>query len=306
MGKPSRARKALNATPSVVGDKIRGAAMVYEKSGQHERAEGMRQAAGMVDKHARGGSEDLVDFALMRIDEAVSILTGIRRQVRADLGDALVAAANVPAPKKPGKFTQTATWARAMRQESAEPRPLPKPSVPSMLTPLASGPALMPCERAILTVLKARGKPTTRRQILILSRYRDSGSFAKALTTLKGAGYITAPNTNVFTVTPEGSAAVGHVMALPTGPESVAYWANELGPCAGGILKALARTYPHSLSIEALIDNIDAHDGVRYSNPPSGSFHKALTLLRKLELMEGTTRGEGSLHASDTLMTVDQ
>jgi hypothetical protein len=81
----SAARKSLSATPSVVGDKIRTAAAVYEKAGQRDRAEGMRQAADIVDKHARGGSEDLVDFALMQIDEAVGILTDIRRQVRADL-----------------------------------------------------------------------------------------------------------------------------------------------------------------------------------------------------------------------------
>jgi hypothetical protein len=302
----SAARKSLSATPSVVGDKIRTAAAVYEKAGQRDRAEGMRQAADIVDKHARGGSEDLVDFALMQIDEAVGILTGIRRQVRADLDKpaappgilrrAAAARLDVPVPSSlldtPKPRPKAATSENFGLGNHHVPAPVREAAIPID----TSRPTLTRCEAAILRTLKARGTATSKPQVAVMTGYRvNSGSFNKAFTDLKAAGYIDVEQAGLYVITEAGSAAIGEVDPLPTGREALGFWTRKLGACAGAILQVMYDDYPRSVDKEDLADRAGALVSGKPYSSNSGSFNKALTQLRKIELVEG-------LRASRTLM----
>jgi len=278
--KQSPARKSLSAAPSVVGDKVRAAAMVYESDGQHERADAMRQAASIVDKHYTGSVQDLLDFALMRVDEAIASLQGIRRQVMTALKEdgsvaapPMTAAAPTPAP------ATHAPAPKPHRETAAKHAPAP---------PSGNGkPALTPCEAAILRTLKARGSGMSKAQVAVMTHYRvKSGSFNAAFTDLKEAGYIDVDRWGLYIATESGSAFIGDVPKLPTGREAIDFWRRKLGPCAGAILQVMFEDYPNPVDKEDLAERAGLiAKGQPYSSG-SGSFNKALTDLRKIELVD--------------------
>ncbi len=292
--KGKQARKSLNATPSAAGNQIRGIALGYDKSGQHEHAAGMRQAADIADKLGTGGVQDQLDYALKQIDEAIRVLSTVRSKVRAAgaIPSDVIVKADVEGTPVRGKRKLSST--RADRLPSSmlnAPIGYPEPTP----TNGASKPILSACERAILTALKARGRPTSKVQLGILARYRHtSGSFNKALADLRPE-YIDLVSPSIYTITKTGEDIIGHVAPLPSGAEAVAFWAEELGACAGAILKVVYKAHPNEVDAESLAQAAgELVNGVPYS-ARSGSFNKALADLRKLELMVG-------LRASDELM----
>ena len=302
MSKRGHSRKHLKVTPSAAGDQIRAAALAYERDGQHEHAAGMRQGADLADKIGTGGLQDKLDFALKQIDEAIRVLATVHTMRQDDTAPTI-------------KFDVEGTRPRRHTPllDPPPPREIPlvspganKPG-PRALTPDhdPSGPqpmpSMTPCERAILSVLKAKGQPTTRAQLLILSGYRDSGGFVKAIAILRGAGYIISPSSGLFIITPLGSDIIGHVEPLPTGPDSVRYWTTELGPCPGAILQVLAKHYPHGIDRESLARAAgEIANGQPYS-AQSGGFVKAIGILRKLKLVE-----KRHLCATEALMTAGE
>ena len=148
------------------------------------------------------------------------------------------------------------------------------------VAPSTSLPGMSECEHAILRVLVARGKPSTRAQVAILSEYSSrSGSFAQALAALRVAGYMTG-SSNALEATPDGRNVIGHVPPLPTGRQALEHWRVKLGECEGAILQVLAQAYP------AEVDRDRLATSTGYS-ARSGSFAQALAKLRKLELVDG-------------------
>lgn len=281
----STARKSLNAVPSAMGDKIRAAATVYEKAGQMERAEGMRQAAGMVDKHATGGPEDLLDYALIKVDEAIVDLQAIRHhQVMADVNGAHTAVAARTSTKR-GSRQISALFNSLPRTPLATRDP---PPAPRALTPPESKPGLTPCEAAVLRTLKARSCGTDKKQVAVMTGYRvKSGSFNKAFTDLKAAGYIDTEPGGRYIITEVGSAFIGDVPKLPTGRQAIDFWRDKLGPCHGAVLLVMFEAYPSPVDKNDLANRAgQIVNGEAYSSG-SGSFNKALTDLRKVELVEG-------------------
>lgn len=147
-------------------------------------------------------------------------------------------------------------------------------------TPPTAPAGLSECEHAILRVLVARGKPSTRAQVAILSEYSArSGSFAQALAALRDVGYMTG-SSNALEATLDGRKIIGHVPPLPTGRQALEHWRVKLGECEGAILQVLAQAYPAEVDRERLASSTG------YS-ARSGSFAQALAKLRKLELVDG-------------------
>lgn len=147
-----------------------------------------------------------------------------------------------------------------------------------------NGSGLSKCERAILTVLAQHNRAMDVRRISIISGYRQSGSFSGALASLRAGGMIEGPGSSIE-ITDKGITRLGEYETLPTGVESVEYWANRLGECASKILRQLLKDTRHIYSIEKLAE--------KTGYKVSGSFSGALAELRALGLI--TERGPISL-----------
>lgn len=134
-------------------------------------------------------------------------------------------------------------------------------------------------ERAILTVLRQRGKPTTERQLLAIAGLKYTGSFTGALADLRRAEFIAGPG-RALTLTELGSAELGDsVAALPTGRALLEHWLGKLRtPIEKRIVLALVDAPGGTVDEATLLDVI----GSKYT----GSYTGAIAKLRKLDLLE--------------------
>jgi hypothetical protein len=150
-----------------------------------------------------------------------------------------------------------------------------------------------PCERAILAVLARRfPKTSTSRQVAIMARYRQSGTFGAAITSLRQAGFLVGTRRDLV-LTSDGRDVQPDIVLPKPGRELVAYWANELGSAAEGrIFQVVVNNYP------APIQKSSVASLLGYSQ--SGTFGAAITKLTTLELLERVPGG--ALRASRDLM----
>jgi hypothetical protein len=271
-----------SSTP--LGDKIRSFAAGYAMTGQEERAEGMYQAADVVDAEPQSANitEDRLLLAM-----------------RAGLVAFAAALDGVPTPP-----TATSGMTKLVRKKKVPPSILePAPSTPpSILEPAPSSPPssnrtnipLGRCEMALLTVLSQRAdKTTTDRQLAIFSGYRKSGTFYEAIRAIKKAGFVEGDNRGLR-ITPLGKES-HPVDNLPQPGEAlVRYWKDKLPKADEVLLGVLVSAYPQHLSAEELAD--------RSGYQTSGSFWSALRNLRMMELTERHPTDRRLERASSELM----
>lgn len=143
---------------------------------------------------------------------------------------------------------------------------------------VANASGLSKIERAILTVLRQRDKPTSERQLLAIAGLKYTGSYTGALADLRRAEFVAGPG-RALTLTELGRAELGDtVSALPTGRALLEHWLNKLRPLEARIVVALEATAEGSLHEHELLDAL----GVKYT----GSYTGAIAKLRKLDLLE--------------------
>lgn len=140
----------------------------------------------------------------------------------------------------------------------------------------ASG--LSKIERAILTVLRQRGKPTHERQVLAIAGIKYTGSFTGALADLRRAEFVAGPG-RALTLTELGRAELGDSVApLPTGRALLDHWLTKLRPLEQRIVVALVATADGTADEDTLLEAL----GVRYT----GSYTGAIAKLRRMDLLE--------------------
>jgi hypothetical protein len=117
----------------------------------------------------------------------------------------------------------------------------------------------------------------TKRQLALLAGYSvGGGGFNNPLGALRSAGYV--ERGDPITITDAGRAALGDFDPLPSGPELLAHWLNQLPGPAAKILAAIASRWPDGWSKD------DLADATGYS-PVGGGFNNPLGRLRTLELV---------------------
>jgi hypothetical protein len=171
-----------------------------------------------------------------------------------------------------------------------------RPTAPRVRRPAPAEPAsdvdLGKCERAILSVLAQFPDGCSANKLTLLTRYRYSGGFKNALSTLRQAGYMTGENTGTMEITDDGRDAIGDIDQLPTGSELGAYWLTHasFGKCEQAILGALLDN-PKGMTAAELCEATN----YQYS----GGFKNALSSLRTAGVLVG--RNTDTMKASDEL-----
>jgi hypothetical protein len=176
------------------------------------------------------------------------------------------------------------TTTRVTQVHSSQGRRVPPPTGTRRPAPLVSsngdGGGLGKCERAILGVLAQTRGGCTASKLTVLTRYRYSGGFKNALTTLRTAGYMVGENTGTMQITGAGVDALGPYDPLPTGAALADYWLQHasFGKCERAVLQALLE-HPKGLTADRLCELTD----YQYS----GGFKNALTTLRTAGVLVG-------------------
>jgi hypothetical protein len=119
-----------------------------------------------------------------------------------------------------------------------------------------------------------------------------SGTFGTYLGQGRSAGWI-AGSRECLMITDDGREALGAYDPLPTGPDLLNYWVDELGGGAARMLIALAEFYPHPMTSQELAEKAGL-------SGQSGTFGTYLGKLRTLELITGPRE---ALRASNELFS---
>lgn len=272
MVKGERRRKTVE---SELGKAIRKYAHAYHDTGQVERAEGMFQAADMVD-----GARMSDIFRILKGQDASAL--SLEQRVAA-LEQAISSGPASPANGKavsyrPGKLPHLIDDVPSV--------PIIRPSKPKVPDPHGLGPAA----RAMLQVLVQHPNGLNRTALAIMSHYsRKSGSFHQALAQLRAAAFVSG-NRQRLAATEAGKSAAGPVESLPTGEKLIDYWSGRLSPCASTFLEIFVTAAPEPVERGDLAQR----SGYR---PTSGSFHSALAELRALGLVDGYRASDSLIEA---------
>jgi hypothetical protein len=220
------------------------------ESGRAPPSDGKSNGAGVLGSGLRGRPAVDAFQAAWQVDPVTKTIRGAPLPpARGDLDDELVVAAHAAAR--------------------------PKPAVKVRVD--ASG--LTKIERAILTVLVQRAKPTSERQLVALTGYKYTGAFTGALADLRRAEFIQGPG-RALTFTDLGQAELGgSVEPLPTGVALLEHWLGKLKkPIERRIVLRLSETVDGTLDEASLLEAICS----KYT----GSYTGAISKLRKLDLLE--------------------
>lgn len=135
-------------------------------------------------------------------------------------------------------------------------------------------------ERSILTVLAQRGRSAKSTVAAYAGYAVNGGGFNNSISKCRSMGWLTG--SDPLALTPEGAKALGDYEPLPAGAALLAHWQNKLGKAERTILIALA-VQPHTpLSKDELARQTEY-------TASGGGFNNALSRLRTLELIEGSS-----------------
>ena len=253
-----------------IAAQIRTAAAVYATNGQRERAEGMVQAADMVDELVK---RDGVVLPTTKAREPSSLEARVARLEK------LVGPRDIMAngPAAIAKKVISATLDKWAADDAARP-------------PRVMSRSLYPMDARMLAVLAQRSATTTSgAQLAILTGYSRSGRFSGALARLRKAGWIAGDGRHI-SITSEGLERAPSNEPIPRGPELLEFWCEKVGTMGSVLLNAIVNAYPATWTAASLAETTG------YSQ--SGSFSGALAVLRTLGLI--TKRG--AIGASEELM----
>lgn len=147
---------------------------------------------------------------------------------------------------------------------------------------------LSPTELNLMRALKLHHpEPLTRTKMaLVGQRSPRSSTVSNAITALVKKGYVERLPGRTLALTADGYGhpALARAIPLPTGEALVRYWMDRLAPCPAALLRSILQDWPDPCSRQRAVAGTD------YS-PTSSTVSNALTLLRKLELVKGPSRG---------------
>lgn len=153
-------------------------------------------------------------------------------------------------------------------------------------------------ERKILTLLAQHPDGRTKAQTAMLCGYAErSKGFTNPLGKLRSAGYVVG--TAELRITREGLEALGAFEPLPSGPDLIDYWMDQLGGPEQALLRVLVDDWPATLTVEELAARTRSSRGEAYA-PRSKGFTNPLGRLRTLGLVVGD---RSALRAADLLFT---
>lgn len=162
---------------------------------------------------------------------------------------------------------------------AAEPpvQPLPPPARPQASV---RGEKLPRVALSALAVLAAHHpKARTKAQVALQAGYAvGGGGFGNGLSTLRTRGFITGSDS--LAITPAGITAAGDVRPMPTGPQLVKFWSDQLPKAERAILEVLTQQ-----QIEWPREALAVRAGYE---PTGGGFGNALSRLRTLGLISGS------------------
>lgn len=175
-------------------------------------------------------------------------------------------------------------------QERPDPPARREPRRPTVPGPEAPTGSLTPSDRKILAALAQYDTGRSRRQVALLTGYKESGGrFSNLISALRSRGLITGGR-DQLTITGDGLEALGHFDPLPTGPDLGRHWTLKLPPSEGRVLTCLLDAWPAALA------KADLATATGYT-ATGGRFSNILSRLRTLGLIEGTT----DIRAADEL-----
>jgi DNA-binding MarR family transcriptional regulator len=209
MKKPRRRK-----TPETeIASKIRTAAAVYAANGQKDRAEGMIQAADMVDELTRRGGSGLVQSIVDSPDARLA-------QIEARLAK-LEGARSKPLPPE------------FERKPNGVGKRSPKEIASILMTP----PDLTPGEKAILAAISQQVGLTLDELIAVVNLRKTS--LRTYLGNLRAAGYATVER-GVNFATEEGHKYIREHQRLPIGSRLLESWLGRLPPGEEKILRCIS------------------------------------------------------------------
>lgn len=134
-------------------------------------------------------------------------------------------------------------------------------------------------EKRLLTALAQYPSGCSKRRMAILSGYAlGGGSFNRALSLCRTKGFVEGREN--LKITRSGEIALGPWQPLPTGDNLLRYWLDRLGKPERVMLEAVAKEYPRSVTKGDL-------GSVTGYQVGGGSFNRALSRLRTLQLVDG-------------------
>lgn len=169
--------------------------------------------------------------------------------------------------------------------------------------PRVNGTAILPAAGVAATTLGTSGAyrmlvalaqhapdaVTASKLALLTGIARTGGTFRTYLGKLKTLGWVTG-DAHALAITADGLQAVGTFSPLPTGPDLIAYWQQQLGTSgARAMFDAAVAAYPQALTKDELADRT----GIAATG---GTFRTYLGKLRTMELLE-----RRAIRASDVL-----
>jgi hypothetical protein len=277
-------RRRIPKTPAtVIGDKMRKAAVAFKADGQDERAEGYIDCANMVDAWLFAETKLSPDDFKLSIAGSEAVRGPLASTQAGSIEERLAAL-----EENLGNLAAlVAAGARKPEPALNRPREMPsllRPPVKTKAPPHPNGAArragpdpLSRCERKILTAaaqIDGQVGSPSEEVLLLLTGYRPSGSWNEALASLRSSGFLDGTS-----ITEDGALAIGRLDPLPRGDALVSYWEQKLGRCPGAILRYLVE---NTGAGEAIAED-DVREATGYR--PSGSWNEALSDLRKLHLL---------------------
>lgn len=249
MAESKMAKKKRKTPQSEVGRKLRTYAAQYLASGQRERAEGLAQAADLVDQEASFGLVS-IEAIMVHLEERI---LGRLEELAADLASAARIAS--------GKEEPEVAPARAAKGAPPPPvgdlmvhHPTPAPGVAKARAPRGNGKpsAHGRGERKLLTAIVQHETlgGVTRAALTVMTGFKKS-TRNTYLQRLGAAGLIEEQGDRLFP-TADGRRAMPSVEPLPTGAALLALHLSELPRGERDVLEVLVRMFPHPLARERI------------------------------------------------------
>lgn len=146
--------------------------------------------------------------------------------------------------------------------------------------------------RRVLTILYRNPFGLPARRLAALSGYSPRKStWRSVLARLRAQSLITPGGVDPIVITDAGRELIEpHLVELPTGPELLEWWCNELGEAKGAVLRILVKAYPDVLS------NVEAAEAAGY-DPSRSTWRAVLAPMRAQGLIEGLRPSDDFMEA---------